>query len=86
VIVIHVPSLNERKEDIPLLTDKFLEDICMDYGISKKPIDHDALNELVEYNWTGNIRELRNIVERLVILSGKTITLEDVISNVIPRR
>ena len=86
VIVIHVPSLNERKEDIPLLTEKFLEDICMDYGISKKPIDHDALNELVEYNWTGNIRELRNIVERLVILSGKTITLEDVISNVIPRR
>jgi two-component system nitrogen regulation response regulator NtrX len=86
VIVIHVPSLNERKEDIPLLTDRFLEDICTDYGIVKKPIDQDALNELIEYNWTGNIRELRNIVERLVILSGKSITIEDVMSNVIPRK
>lgn len=86
VILIHVPSLNERMEDIPLLTEKFLEDICIEYGIAKKAIDQSALEELKAYNWTGNIRELRNVVERLVILSGKSITMEDVISNVVPRR
>jgi len=86
VILIHVPSLNERKDDIPLLADKFLEDICTEYGISKKSIDSAAVEELKEYNWSGNIRELRNVVERLVILSGKTITREDIVSNVIPRK
>ncbi len=86
VILIHVPSLNDRKDDIPLLTDKFLEDICTEYGIAKKTIDKAALDELREYNWTGNIRELRNVVERLVILSGKTITRDDVIANVVPKR
>ncbi len=86
VILIHVPSLNDRKDDIPLLTDKFLEDICTEYGIAKKYIDTAALDELKEYNWTGNIRELRNVVERLVILSGKTIIKEDIISNVMPKR
>jgi two-component system nitrogen regulation response regulator NtrX len=85
VIVIHVPSLNERQDDIPLLTDQFLEDICADYGIAKKLMEPAAIEELKAYNWTGNIRELRNVVERLVILSGKTITREDIISNV-PRR
>jgi two-component system nitrogen regulation response regulator NtrX len=82
VIVIHVPSLNERKDDIPLLTDRFLEDICDDYGIAKKMISDDALKLLQEHNWTGNIRELRNVVERLVILSGKGITREDIKSHV----
>jgi len=82
VIVIHVPSLNERKEDIPLLTDRFLEDICDDYGISKKMISDDALKMLQEHNWTGNIRELRNVIERLVILSGKGITREDIKTHV----
>lgn len=86
VILIHVPSLNERREDIPLLSEKFLEDICTEYGIAKKIIDSSALDELTEYNWTGNIRELRNVIERLVILSGKSITMEDVINNVVPRR
>ena len=86
VILIHVPSLNDRKDDIPLLADKFLEDICTEYGIAKKGIDAAALDELKEYNWSGNIRELRNVVERLVILSGKTITREDIVSNVMPRR
>jgi len=86
VILIHVPSLNDRKDDVPLLTDKFLEDICIEYGIAKKGIDGAALDELKEYNWTGNIRELRNVIERLVILSGKTITREDIISNVMPKR
>ena len=78
VIIIHVPSLNERRDDIPLLVDQFLKDICSDYNVSVKPIDADAIKVLQGYNWTGNIRELRNVVERLVILSGKTITAEDV--------
>src|SRR6195952_3418061 len=86
VILIHVPSLNDRRDDIPLLADKFLEDICTEYGIAKKGIDPAALDELKEYNWSGNIRELRNVVERLVILSGKTITKEDIMSNVIPKK
>lgn len=78
VILIHVPSLNERRDDIPLLVDQFLEDICTDYGTAKKDIDKEAIKLLQEYNWTGNIRELRNVVERLVILSGKVITPSDV--------
>jgi len=85
VILIHVPSLNERKDDIPMLVDQFLEDICTDYGIAKKTIDEEAITLLKEYNWTGNIRELRNVVERLVILSAKEITVEDVKSYVMPR-
>ena len=85
VILIHVPSLNERRDDIPVLVDQFLRDICADYGIAKKNIDEDAIELLQEYDWTGNIRELRNVVERLVILSAKTITGEDVKSYVMPR-
>ena len=85
VIVIHVPSLNERSDDIPLLVDKFLADICGDYGIAVKHIDDDAVQYLKDYNWSGNIRELRNVVERLVILSNKTITKEDVANYVMPK-
>jgi DNA-binding NtrC family response regulator len=85
VILIHVPSLNERRDDIPVLVDQFLRDICADYGIAKKNIDDDAIELLQKYDWTGNIRELRNVVERLVILSAKTITGEDVRSYVMPR-
>jgi two-component system nitrogen regulation response regulator NtrX len=85
VIIIHVPSLNERRDDIPMLVDQFLEDICTDYGIVKKTVDEDAIKLLEEYDWTGNIRELRNVVERLVILSAKEITDEDVRSYVMPR-
>jgi two-component system, NtrC family, nitrogen regulation response regulator NtrX len=85
VILIHVPSLNERRDDIPVLVDQFLEDICSDYGIAKKSIDDDAIELLKKYDWTGNIRELRNVVERLVILSAKTITGEDVKNYVMPR-
>jgi len=85
VILIHVPSLNERRDDIPVLVDQFLRDICADYGIAKKNIDEDAIELLQDYDWTGNIRELRNVVERLVILSAKTITGEDVKSYVMPR-
>jgi DNA-binding NtrC family response regulator len=85
VIIIHVPSLNERRDDIPVLVDQFLEDICSDYGIAKKNVDENAIKLLQQYDWTGNIRELRNVVERLVILSAKTITGEDVESYVMPR-
>jgi len=85
VIIIHVPSLNERRDDIPVLIDQFLHDICADYGIAKKNIDEDAIQLLQDYDWTGNIRELRNVVERLVILSAKIITGEDVKSYVVPR-
>jgi len=83
VILIHVPSLNERKEDIPLLIEKFLVDIAEDYGQVKKDIDPKAVIALQRHNWSGNIRELRNVVERLVILSGKTITETDVTSFVL---
>lgn len=86
VIIIHVPSLNDRRDDIPLLVDKFLGDVCSDYGIAKKSIDPDALDALKTHNWTGNIRELRNVVERLIILSGKNITAEDVYAYVLPRK
>ncbi|MBK8351193.1 MAG: sigma-54-dependent Fis family transcriptional regulator [Chitinophagales bacterium] len=79
VILIHVPSLNERKDDIPVLTEHFLNEICGDYGIPVKKIENDAIETMQARNWTGNIRELRNVVERLVIMSEKTITKQDVI-------
>jgi two-component system, NtrC family, nitrogen regulation response regulator NtrX len=85
VILIHVPSLNDRRDDIPLLVDQFLTDICSDYGIAKKHTEPEAISLLQEYNWTGNIRELRNVVERLVILSAKSITAEDVRNYVLPK-
>ena len=78
VILIKVPALNERRDDIPLLVDYFRDVICEDQGVAKKTIDAAAIKELQEYNWTGNIRELRNVVERLIILSGKSITKADV--------
>jgi len=78
VILIHVPSLNDRKDDIPILIEHFLTDIATEYRQSKKLIHKKALEALQVHNWTGNIRELRNVVERLVILSGKEITPEDV--------
>ena len=78
VIVINVPSLDQRKEDIPLLVDYFIDRICDETGMQKREIDSDALQMLVDKQWTGNIRELRNVVERLLILSGDRITVEDV--------
>jgi two-component system, NtrC family, nitrogen regulation response regulator NtrX len=85
VILIHVPSLNDRRDDIPLLVDQFLEDISADYGNAQKVIEPEAVKLLQEYDWTGNIRELRNVVERLVILSGKNITVEDIKNYVMPK-
>jgi two-component system, NtrC family, nitrogen regulation response regulator NtrX len=78
VIIIKVPSLSERSEDIPLLTDKFLTDIAEEQRAKKKAIDQRALQELQKYHWSGNIRELRNVVERLVIMSDEKITESDV--------
>jgi transcriptional regulator with GAF, ATPase, and Fis domain len=86
VIIIHVPSLNERKEDIPLLAQHFCALIAAEYGQPVKDIDEDALEALKEYDWGGNIRELRNVVERLIIFSGKTITKEDVEHYVLPAK
>lgn len=73
VIVIKVPSLNERKDDLPLLADHFLQQIADEYGQPKKNINAAALKALQQHDWTGNIREFRNVIERLIILSGETI-------------
>ncbi len=78
VIPIHVPSLNERRNDIPLLANYFLEKICEEQGSPKKEINQEALEQLKKINWTGNIRELRNVIERLIILTEKKITANDV--------
>lgn len=78
VIPIHVPSLDERKDDIPVLVGYFLDLICGEMGIAKKAIAPDALQLLQKRSWPGNIRELRNVVERLIILSGKEIAAADV--------
>lgn len=78
VIPIQVPSLNERKEDIPLLADHFIDMICSDYGMPPKTISKAGIAELQKKDWTGNIREFRNVIERLIILCGKEITDKDV--------
>lgn len=78
VIVINVPSLDERKDDIPLLVDYFMDQICSETGMQPRKVEPEALQLLVDKTWTGNIRELRNVVERLLILSGDSITVSDV--------
>ncbi len=78
VIVINVPPLAERREDIPLLADKFFHDIADEYGDPLKKIEPEAMAQLQTLPWTGNVRELRNVIERLVIMCGDEITVEDV--------
>ena len=80
VILIHVPTLNERQEDIPLLADHFNTLICGEYGMGKKKIKPDAIAELQKIIWTGNIREFRNVLERLIILCPEEITGRDVVA------
>lgn len=80
VILIHVPTLNERQEDIPLLAEHFNTLICGEYGMGKKIITKDAIKELQKIQWTGNIREFRNVLERLIILCPNEITGKDVLS------
>ncbi len=84
VIIIQVPSLNERREDIPLLIEHFIQQICDEYNAPPKPIADEAIRCLQEVNWTGNIRELRNVIERLLILSDTLVTAEDVQRYVLP--
>ncbi|WP_068474468.1 sigma-54-dependent transcriptional regulator [Saccharicrinis aurantiacus] len=78
VILIHVPSLNDRKEDIPLLADHFIKILCTEQGMAQKNIEPSAIEALQALNWTGNIREFRNVMERLIILCAETITAADV--------
>lgn len=78
VILIHVPALNERRSDIPMLVEHFIKMVCNEHGIAKKTIEAEAVEALCALNWTGNIRELRNIIERLIILSDQCISAADV--------
>jgi len=82
VILLHVPSLNDRKDDIPALTEHFAKQICEDYGMPIKKFGKDAYTELKKIDWSGNIRELRNVVERLIILCDKDITAKDITNHV----
>jgi two-component system nitrogen regulation response regulator NtrX len=84
VIIIKVPTLNDRRSDIPMLANFFIESICTEYGVAPKKIEESAIKALQEVNWTGNIRELRNVIERLIILSGEVITPNDVENFVTP--
>lgn len=84
VIIIKVPALNDRREDIPLLIDHFNQQICEEYSLPPRKFSDEAIQALQQVNWTGNIRELRNVVERLIILSDDTIEQEDVEQYVLP--
>lgn len=86
VILIHVPDLNDRIEDIPLLCRYFIDLVCSEYGMPTKSIDEAAIAELQSIHWTGNIREFRNVIERLIILCDKVITKEDVLMYAVPRQ
>jgi len=78
VILINVPALNDRRKDIPLLIEYFTQKIASEQGILKKDFSSDAIALLQDYDWTGNIRELRNVVERLMILGEQEVSLADV--------
>ncbi len=85
VILMHVPKLEDRREDIPLLIEHFSKQICNEQGITEKKFDKEAIDMLTNMPWSGNVRELRNVVERLIILSDKKITSKDVVENVSPK-
>lgn len=84
VMIIEVPSLNDRFSDIPLLVEHFSTQICKEYGVTSKKFAPGAIKQLQKYNWTGNIRELRNVVERLIILSGDIVGKPDVLNYATP--
>jgi DNA-binding NtrC family response regulator len=86
VILIHVPPLNDRREDSPMLAAHFMKMICEEQGQAEKKLTNDAIKALQEVDWTGNIRELRNVMERLIILCDKSITGEDVVMYANPKR
>ncbi len=85
VLIVDVPALNDRLEDIPLLVNHFKNLVCEEYNMPMKAIDSGAMEALKKHNWSGNIRELRNVVERLIILSNEKVTTEDVFNYVIPK-
>jgi DNA-binding NtrC family response regulator len=78
VILIDVPTLSSRKDDIPLLVNHFVEIICKEQGIESKSFSKESISLLEDYNWSGNIRELRNVIERLIILGGNPISEKDI--------
>ena len=82
--MVHVPALRERLDDIPLLMDHFIDQICKESGMAKKKVTPEAIAELQKLPWTGNIRELRNVAERLMILCGPEITAADVVAYATP--
>ena len=84
VILIHVPTLNERLDDIPILANHFVKLICAEYGMPEKTITDKGIKELQKINWTGNIREFRNVIERLIILCDRKITDTDVLQFAAP--
>jgi len=84
VILIKVPTLNDRIEDVPLLAAHFVKQICSEYGMSVKSISDKAIAELQKINWTGNIREFRNVIERLIILCDNEINEKDVLKFAAP--
>jgi DNA-binding NtrC family response regulator len=86
VIIVDVPALNQRIDDIPLLAEHFLNLICTEYGISVKEIEPDAIESLQQLDWTGNIREFRNVIERLIILGGQKISKNDVLCYAWPHK
>ena len=86
VILIHVPSLNERRDDIPLLANHFMAMVCSEHGVARKSFDDKAIEALQKTDWTGNIRELRNIIERLIILGGDVISADEVRMFANPRK
>ncbi len=86
VILIRVPALNERLDDIPLLANHFIQQICGEYGIPEKSLTDEAVKELQKIEWTGNIREFRNVIERLIILCDRKITATDVLTYAAPLR
>ena len=86
VILIHVPSLKERSEDIPLLIDQFMKEVAQEYKVTVPTVSKKGMEELTKLEWTGNVRELRNVVERLVILCGEEISHSDVMAYAVPRK
>ena len=78
VILIRAPRLNERKEDIPILSNYFIKNLSIEQGTEIKTLSDKALSLLEDYDWTGNIRELRNVIERLIILGGNPISVDDI--------
>ncbi|MEO1587178.1 MAG: helix-turn-helix domain-containing protein, partial [Bacteroidota bacterium] len=86
VILVHVPPLRERKDDIPLIAGSFIKEIAGDYGMPDLRVTSEGMHELQRLDWTGNVRELRNVMERLAILSNGEISAQDVMDFAVPKK